>query len=134
MPIDPDSYEPLYRQVAGDLRQRITSGALSPGQRLPAEPDLAHEYGVGIDALRDALAVLRSEGLVRTVSREGSYVREEVEPAIVRIEGSARIRVRLPTLQERKRLRLAEGMPVLVVNDGEGTRLLSAYDTEIEIS
>ncbi|MBB4913409.1 DNA-binding GntR family transcriptional regulator [Streptosporangium saharense] len=82
--------------------------------------------------MRDALAVLRSEGLVRTVSREGSYVREEADPAVVRIEGPARIRVRLPTLQERKRLKLAEGMPVLVVENGE-TRLLSAYDTEIEI-
>lgn len=132
MPIDPDSYEPLYRQVAGDLRQKITSGVLPSGQRLPSEPDLAHEYGVGIDALRDALAVLRSEGLVRTVSREGSYVREEADPVVVRIEGPARIRVRLPTQAERKRLRLAEGMPVFVVEDGE-TRVLSGYDTEIEI-
>ncbi|MEV4377264.1 winged helix-turn-helix domain-containing protein [Streptosporangium sp. NPDC049644] len=133
MPIDPDSYEPLYRQVAGDLRQRITSGALPPGQRLRSEPDLAHEYGVGVDALRDALAVLRSEGLIRTVSREGSYIREQTEPTVVPVEGPARIRVRLPTLAERKRLRLAEGVPVLVVDDGE-THVLAAYETEIEIS
>lgn len=67
------------------------------------------------------------------MSREGSYVREQTEPAVVHVEGPARIRVRLPTLAERKRLRLAEGVPVLVVDDGE-THVLAAYETEIEIS
>lgn len=131
--IDPDSYVPLYRQIADDLRRRVEGGELPPGAKLAAERDLAHEYGVGVDTVRDALAQLRSEGLIRTAARDGSYVRERVEPETVRIEGPARIRARMPSPDERKRLRLDDGVPVLVVDDGGVERVLPADRTEVEI-
>lgn len=133
MPIDPDSYVPLYLQIAQDLRRRIASGELRPGSRLAAERDLAHEYGVGVDTIRDALAQLRSEGLIRTIPRAGSYVREQIEPEIVRVLGPARIRARMPTPEERKKLRLDEGVPVLVIAYDGGERLLPGDAVEIEI-
>ncbi len=52
--------------IAGDLRSRIHRGELGPGDRLPAERDLADTYGVGRLRVRDALAALEAEGYVET--------------------------------------------------------------------
>jgi len=60
-------------------------------------------------------------------------VRERVEPETVRVEGPARIGARMPTPDERRRLRLDEGVPVLVVVEGGRERVLPADRTEIEI-
>ncbi|MEV0756415.1 winged helix-turn-helix domain-containing protein [Streptosporangium sp. NPDC050280] len=133
MRIDPDSYVPAYHQIADDLRRRIEDGSLAPGQKLLPEARLAHEYGVGKDALRDALAQLRGEGLVRTVSRDGSYVRDRVEPVSVSLRGPAIVRTRMPTPEERRRLRLGEGIPVLIVEADGDCRVLAGHVTEIKI-
>lgn len=77
---------PVYMQVAAGLRARIEGGEFAPGQDLPAEADLASYYGVGKNALRDALAVLREEGLISTKRGYRARVREmpprEILPAI----------------------------------------------------
>ncbi len=61
--------------IADDLRRRlleqISSGALPPGQRMGAERDLAVEYGVSRSSLRQALAALESDGVVRRVPGRG---------------------------------------------------------------
>lgn len=133
MPVDPDSYTPAYRQIADDLRDRIAHGQLPPGRKLPAEDRLADEYGVGKDTIRDALAQLRSEGLIRTVNRVGSYVREPAEPEPTRIEGPVQVRARMPTPEERQRWRLDEGVPVLVVEAGGRQMVLPADRTVLDI-
>lgn len=60
----------LYRQVAADLREAITTGAYGEAGRLPAEGALAERYGVSRGTVRQALAVLRADGLV--TSRRGT--------------------------------------------------------------
>lgn len=63
--------EPLkYVEIADDLRGRIDGGEFPPGGRLPAERDLAKSYGIAQGTLRQALGVLRDEGLI--ASRVGS--------------------------------------------------------------
>jgi Cof subfamily protein (haloacid dehalogenase superfamily) len=53
-------------QVADQLRQLITSGRYKPGDRIPAERDLAIQLGVGRPAVREALRELKSQGLLIT--------------------------------------------------------------------
>ncbi|RBQ21639.1 GntR family transcriptional regulator [Spongiactinospora rosea] len=133
MPIDPASYVPAYRQIADDLRERITSRALRPGERLPAEDRLASEWGVGKDTVRDALQILRGEGLIRTVRGQGSYVREPAQPEVERVEGPARLRVRMPTPEERRQFRMDEGVPVIVLDRSGAVQVFPADRVEIEI-
>src|SRR3954466_11131983 len=66
--------EPLYAQLARDLAARIRQGALTSGQRLPAEPALARAYGVNRLTVREALTSLTRQGLVRRVHGVGSFV------------------------------------------------------------
>lgn len=62
--LDFRSAEPLYRQLARDLRARIAAGEWTVDQRLPAEADLAHDYAVGRDTARKGLYELRDEGVL----------------------------------------------------------------------
>ena len=50
-------------------------GELAPGARLPAERDLATEYGVSYDTIRRATALLRERGLIITIVGRGTYVK-----------------------------------------------------------
>jgi GntR family transcriptional regulator len=64
-----------HQQVADDLRRLITTGALSAGERLPPETRLASEYRVSTPTLRDALELLRAEGLIEKFQGRGNFVR-----------------------------------------------------------
>jgi Bacterial regulatory proteins, gntR family len=55
--------------VADELRSRIRSGQLRPGQRMPTQAKLADEFGVERGAVRQALRILQSEHLLANVSK-----------------------------------------------------------------
>ena len=63
--------------VAGRLGEAIRLGLLLDGERLPAEPLLAEQFGIATVTLREALAILRAQGLVVTRRGRGggSFVR-----------------------------------------------------------
>lgn len=56
--------EALWESVAAKLRSDITSGQLKPGDTLPAEMDLAEEWGMSRSTIRRALIQLTNEGLI----------------------------------------------------------------------
>lgn len=58
-----------YREVADELRARIRSGRLRPGQRMPTQARLADEFEVDRSAVRQALRILQSEHLLANVSK-----------------------------------------------------------------
>lgn len=61
---------PLYLKVAADLRTAITEGEYGSGAKLPTEDELARRYGVSRGTVRQALAALRTDGLI--TSRRGT--------------------------------------------------------------
>ena len=75
--IDPAAPKLVYVQVADHITARIEAGELAPGARLPAERDLATEYGVAYDTIRRATALLRDRGLILTIVGRGTYVTPE---------------------------------------------------------
>ncbi|MFG2501613.1 winged helix-turn-helix domain-containing protein [Streptomyces sp. NPDC048441] len=58
-----------HREVADELRDRISSGLLRPGQRMPTQAELAEEFGVERGAIREALRILQGESLLANVSK-----------------------------------------------------------------
>ena len=74
--IDPTSDRPVFKQIADRLRAAIRSGELEPGGRLPSEQELIDAHGVARGTIRQAVSLLRSEGLVRTEHGRGSFVRD----------------------------------------------------------
>ena len=64
----------LYRHLADRLAQQITAGEYMPGERLPAERELALQFGVSRPSVREALIALEVEGLVEVRGGAGVYV------------------------------------------------------------
>ncbi|MFI5798402.1 winged helix-turn-helix domain-containing protein [Streptomyces sp. NPDC051677] len=71
-----------HREVADELRTRIRTGVLRPGQRMPTQAKLADEFGVERGAVRQALRILQSEQLLTNVSK-GSPATVAVRPGAV---------------------------------------------------
>lgn len=59
------------QQVEESLRQAILSGQLHPGERLPAETELARQFSVSRPTIREALSALESQGLIAKVPGAG---------------------------------------------------------------
>jgi DNA-binding FadR family transcriptional regulator len=64
----------LYRQIADQIRTLIGNGEVAPGERLPAERDLARQLGVSRPSLREALIALEVEGLLDVRVGSGIYI------------------------------------------------------------
>lgn len=73
---------PMYRQIAEDLREQIESGALRPGQQLRTELELRERYGASRNTVRDAIKWLTNLGLVETKPGQGTFVVQEIEPYV----------------------------------------------------
>jgi DNA-binding transcriptional regulator YhcF (GntR family) len=68
--------EPASARIAAELRARIESGALRPGDRVPSTRALMQRYGVAMATATKVLSALRAEGLVRTRPGAGTVVAE----------------------------------------------------------
>ncbi|MFG2838183.1 GntR family transcriptional regulator [Streptomyces zaomyceticus] len=78
---NPQGPQLLYVAVADHIAARITAGELPPGARLPAERDLAEEYGVAYLTVRRAARVLRERALILTVHGKGTFVADPLPDA-----------------------------------------------------
>jgi DNA-binding GntR family transcriptional regulator len=74
MTIEPSDV-PLYIQLADILREQILSGEIPPTQALPSKRELREQYQVAANTVDRAMAVLKAEGLVRTIKGLGIFPR-----------------------------------------------------------
>lgn len=70
----------LVDSVIAHIREMILNGHFGPGQRLPAETDVARQLRVGRSTVREALRVLSHLGLVESRSGSGTYVASQSNP------------------------------------------------------
>ena len=61
-------------RIAEDLHRPIIDGTLPAGTRLPGQRELAHQYGTTLMTIRQALALLEAEGLIRSEHGVGTFV------------------------------------------------------------
>ncbi len=72
----------LYEQIAQQIEESILNGQLKPGDQLPAERELAQQFGVSRTAVREAVKALREKGLVEAYSGKGTFVTNGTSQAI----------------------------------------------------
>src|SRR5215813_5761928 len=83
MRLDPTDPRSPSRQIADDLREQITAGELAPGAQLPSERMLSQRYEVAPQTVRQAVGLLKNEGLVLGQAGRGVFVR--TSPPLIRL-------------------------------------------------
>ena len=78
--VDADSPRALYDQVAASIRSDILSGALAPGDRLPAARDVADALDINQHTVLHAYQRLRDEGLVDLRRGRGAVIAATAAP------------------------------------------------------
>ncbi|MCX8062484.1 MAG: GntR family transcriptional regulator [Anaerolineales bacterium] len=89
------------------LQERLAAiiANTQPGQRLPAEPDLARELGVSRASLREAMRTFETQGIIHRRPRAGTYVMQP--PAV--IESGLEVLESIDTLASRIGLPVSMG-------------------------
>ena len=64
----------LGARVADKLRQKIHRDGLHPGTRLPSEQAMAQHFGVSRTVVREAIALLKAEGILSTRKGSGAFI------------------------------------------------------------
>ncbi|SFJ37259.1 FadR/GntR family transcriptional regulator [Celeribacter neptunius] len=92
MPFQKINAEKLSASVMRQIELLILRGILRPGERLPAERDLAERLGVSRPSVREAIAELTEKGLVAPRAGAGVYVADVLgsafSPALVKLFGA----------------------------------------------
>ena len=64
----------LYEQIVQQIEESVMSGALKEGDKLPAERELALQFGVSRTAVREAIKALQEKGLVEALPGRGTFI------------------------------------------------------------
>src|SRR5215813_14646809 len=79
--------EPMYRQIADDLRGKIDSGEIAHGAQLPTEIELMDAYSASRNTVRDAIKLLTTRGMVEPRPGQGTFVVETIIPFVTTLTG-----------------------------------------------
>jgi DNA-binding transcriptional regulator YhcF (GntR family)/AcrR family transcriptional regulator len=74
MPSSTQRPDPPYRRIVAELRARILTGDLRPGDRMPSIRQIAQRWGVAVATATRVMATLRDEGLVEAKIGSGTLV------------------------------------------------------------
>jgi Transcriptional regulators len=119
------------QEIADVLRERIRSGELKAGDRLPTQAELADEFGVERGAVRLALRALQEDGLLSNVSKgsppriaEAAPTRNGPQPTMVGLAPRLAEAFSVPHVRidaaclTAETMTLALGEPVRRIHDG----------------
>jgi GntR family transcriptional regulator len=115
------SASPLYAQVTDAMRERIVKGVWPIGAQIPTLPALAEEFGVGLITVRQAITLLKSEGLLAPKQGRGTFVegKPETHPQM-RVESSLSGLAKLYRKQAPRLIPISEGFATPKLNPGDG--------------
>jgi DNA-binding transcriptional regulator YhcF (GntR family) len=89
-------------EIADQLREAITSGTYSPGDKLRPQRELAKQLGAAPNTVGAALKILAGEGLVTLREKAAAVVRDPAEASAAPIEAElAEVRTELQELRGR---------------------------------
>jgi len=74
----PVQREPVVTAVVNRIKEKLISGELKPGQKLPSEIELSQTLGVGRSSVREALKMLKALGVVQAQQGDGTYIAKSI--------------------------------------------------------
>jgi GntR family transcriptional regulator len=82
MTIDTASVEPVYEQIARQVRQGVLKGGLLPGSPIPTIRQLAHDLDLNPNTVAKAYRMLESERVILTAGKKGTFINRNAEAEI----------------------------------------------------
>jgi GntR family transcriptional regulator len=79
--------DPMYRQIAEEMRDQIESGRFDSLKPLPTESQLQVTFKASRNTIRQAIDLLTGWGLVETRPGSGTYIRKQYEPFVTTLSG-----------------------------------------------
>ena len=79
----------LADAVVSKLQQQLSLGEYQPGEKLPSEPELMDQFGVGRSTIREAIRILANTGLLSVRQGSGTFVEQQTgiaEPLSIRLK------------------------------------------------
>ncbi|MGE5678584.1 MAG: GntR family transcriptional regulator [Pseudomonadota bacterium] len=75
--VSSSSHEPIYEQIAEQLKTLIINQKLKPGEALPSIRRLAMELGISVITTKRAYDELEKEGFIETITGKGCFVSKD---------------------------------------------------------
>ncbi|MCX7795424.1 MAG: FadR family transcriptional regulator [bacterium] len=75
---EPVTRESVVNIVVNKIKEKLLSGELKPGDRLPSETELSERLGVGRPSIREAIKMLKALGVVTVKHGDGTYISESI--------------------------------------------------------
>ncbi|MEV6923955.1 winged helix-turn-helix domain-containing protein [Dactylosporangium sp. NPDC051485] len=117
-----------YHLIADAIREQILASIYPPGSLLPSEESLSFDFGHSRDTVRDALDVLRAEGLVVKERGRRAMVAPVAERTAVALAAGSSVTARMPLRTELLELGCRAQTPLLVQTRPGGTVVLHPAD------
>ena len=114
--------QPIYDQIASQIKDQIIAGRLQPGQALPSIRALAKDLKISVITTKRAYDELEAEGYVYTVAGKGCFVAEKDldlirEQKLKELEGHLSAAVQLARTCGLSREELLETLRILSEED-----------------
>ena len=86
MRLNKESKLPMYAQLFESIRQKISSGELLEGEKLPFEHELCTQYDISRTTVRQAMSDLEKEGYIKKIHGKGMFVKgQAVKQSLIKI-------------------------------------------------
>lgn len=86
--IDRTSPIPVYFQIATDIKKRIMRHEWNINQKLPTEVELAEQYNVSRITLRQSIAELEKDGILKKQRGQGTFIASDPTPFVTELQYS----------------------------------------------
>lgn len=83
MSITPINKKRIYEEIVAQIEKMIIDGEYKPGDKLPTEDELASKFSVSKTVIREAMSVLKANGLVVSRPGSGNYIRKSTGAGFV---------------------------------------------------
>jgi len=114
----------VYQDIIEQIKASIESGELKPGEKLPSERELANMLSVSRTAIREAISVMASAGVVEIFRGIGVFLKEDENDKLLR---------RINELFQQKGINLVELLEVRQGIEGQAAYLAAIRRTESDL-
>ena len=78
--INRKSIQPIYEQVVEQIKEQVSSGEMTPGDRISSVRALAKELKIGALTVQKAYDILQREGIIESVVGKGTIISQNGVP------------------------------------------------------